>query len=124
ILLVAFTFANASLIRTKALIVVIYILMFAFWFVCNMFTGNGVTDAVYYHLKSDIHGASVDDILPKVYAALSFISLCLLILVGAFKLRGKISSKKAMIFNGLFVVICLVAVSQSRALRNVYNSLP
>lgn len=124
ILLVAFTFANASLIRTKALIVVIYILMFAFWFVCNMFTGNGVTDAVYYHLKSDIHGASVDDILPKVYAALSFISLCLLILVGAFKFRKKISAKKAIIFNGLFVVICLVAVSQSRALKNVYNSFP
>jgi hypothetical protein len=65
VLLLAVCFSNSVLVRIKSIIMVIALLTFAFWFISDMFTGNGVNDAVYYHLKSNVHGTSIDDILPK-----------------------------------------------------------
>lgn len=123
VMLIASTYASASYLRTKALTVVAFIVIFAFWFVCNMFTGNGVTDAVYYHLKSNAHGTSIDDILPKIYVALGFVFLCIIIVTSSFKLHNKIPVRKPWVLNTVFILLCALNVSQSKSYRNVYNSL-
>ncbi|WP_432445748.1 hypothetical protein ACJX09_12735 [Enterobacter asburiae] len=85
VLLLAVCFSNSVLVRIKSIIMVIALLTFAFWFISDMFTGNGVNDAVYYHLKSNVHGTSIDDILPKIFAASIFILISIAILFISFK---------------------------------------
>lgn len=121
-LLIVTAFASASFLRTKALTTVAFILVFAFWYICNMFTGNGVTDAVYYHLKINVTGTSIDDILPKIYAAIIFIFLCVIIIFASFKCRRIIPAHKPWVLNSIFIFCCVLTLTQSHAMRNVYNS--
>lgn len=121
-LLIVTAFASASFLRTKALTTVAFILVFAFWYICNMFTGNGVTDAVYYHLKINVTGTSIDDILPKIYAAIIFIFLCVIIIFASFKCRRIIPARKPWVLNSIFIFCCVLTLTQSNAMRNVYNS--
>ena len=73
LLLVSFTLLSRKLIITKSIITSLLILIFAFWFISNLFTGQGITDAVYYHLANTSRGVSLDDIKWKVVASLIFI---------------------------------------------------
>lgn len=70
--LVILTLLSRKLIITKSLITSCVILLFAFWFVCNLFTGQGITDAVYYHLANTSRGVSLNDIKWKIVAAVVF----------------------------------------------------
>lgn len=123
VLLLAVCFANAAFIRIKSIVVVIALLIFAFWYISNMFTGNGVNDAVYYHLRSDVHGTSIDDILPKVFAASIFILISMAILFASFKFRKKLPRHNVTFFNFLFITSLSLFVFQSNATQNIYNSL-
>ncbi|HDT4954840.1 TPA: phosphoglycerol transferase I [Enterobacter kobei] len=122
VLLLAVCFANASFLRTKSIVVVITLLIFSFWFISNMFTGNGVNDAVYYHMKSNIHGTSIDDILPKIYAGSSFILISFVIILSAFKLRKKLPQRYTLTLNSLFILILSIFLFQSNATKNIFNS--
>lgn len=123
VLLLAVCFANATFIRIKSIVVVIALLIFAFWFISNMFTGNGVNDAVYYHLRSNVHGTSIDDILPKVFAASIFILISIAIIFASFRFRKKLPRHNVTFYNVLFIISLLLFVFQSNATQNIYNSL-
>lgn len=121
--IVVTTFACASFFRLKISIVIFFIIAFAFWYICNMFTGNGVTDAVYYHLKNNIHGTSVDDLLPKIIAGSVFIFVVIAVITASVKLRNKIPKRNAIFYNMLFVVFCTINITQSNAIPNILNSV-
>lgn len=123
VLLLAVCFSNSAFIRIKSIILVIALLTFAFWFISDMFTGNGVNDAVYYHLKSNIHGTSIDDILPKIFAASIFISISIAILFISFKCRSKLPRRNTPLFTLLYALFLSLFIFKSNAAQNIYYSL-
>ncbi|MFH5068812.1 phosphoglycerol transferase I [Enterobacter cloacae complex sp. 2024EL-00215] len=123
VLLLVICFANSAFIKTKSIVVVITLFIFAFWFISDMFTGNGVNDAVYYHLKSNVHGTSIDDILPKIFAASIFILISIAIIVCSFKLQKKLPHRNKLAFNSLFILFFSVFILKSNATQNIYNSI-
>lgn len=123
VLLLAVCFSNSVLVRIKSIIMVIALLTFAFWFISDMFTGNGVNDAVYYHLKSNVHGTSIDDILPKIFAASIFILLSIAILFISFKYGNKLPHSKTPLFISLYILLLSIFIFKSNATQNIFNSL-
>jgi phosphoglycerol transferase len=80
-LLMIFTIASPKFIVTKTMVTIVTLLAFAFWYISNMFTGNGVNDAVFYHLQNSSEGVSVDDLIPKIKVASFFIAIILFLII-------------------------------------------
>lgn len=86
-LLVILTLLSRSGIITKAIVTALVLLMFAFWYISNMFTGNGVTDAVFYHLLNTVQGTSLDDLIDKIKVGVIFIVIILSVFAAAFYIK-------------------------------------
>lgn len=88
-----------------------------------MFTGHGVTDAVFYHLFETSTGASKEDLLPKIKVAAIYICLLiLLIFYCTLVLLGKIKVVYIK-FSGLMYLICFALILNSAFAKNIYLSV-
>jgi len=88
-LLVILTLLSRFGIVFKAITTALIILAYAFWYISDMFTGNGVTDAVFYHLLNSAQGTSLDDIVDKVAVAAVFIAIILATVAAALYIKFK-----------------------------------
>lgn len=88
-LLVILTLLSRFGIVLKAITTALVILAYAFWYISDMFTGNGVTDAVFYHLLNSAQGTSLDDIVDKVAVAAVFIVIILATVAAALYIKFK-----------------------------------
>lgn len=121
--LITLTLLSPRFIVTKTIITCVALLLFAFWYVCNMFTGHGVTDAVFYHLFETSTGASTEDLVPKIkVAAFYIILLILLVTYCTLVLLGKIKSLSFRFTGGMYV-ICLSLILSSAFAKNIYLSV-
>ncbi|MFP2516791.1 phosphoglycerol transferase I [Buttiauxella agrestis] len=124
ILLISFTLVSRNLLITKALLTSCCLLVFGFWFVCNMFTGNGVTDAVFYHLFSSSKGTSLDDIKSKIAMVAVFVLIIIFIFIFTYKRKKSLRvSKQSKLFDGLFIITIVLFFTQTVSAKNVITSL-
>ncbi|WP_338463703.1 phosphoglycerol transferase I [Franconibacter daqui] len=121
-LLTILTLASSRWIITKSIVTALVLLLFAFWYICDMFTGNGITDAVYYHLFNTARGTSLEDITSKVYAGLLFIFAMIIIMASSFILKAR--RKNIIQGNGVNIiyVIVLIAIAFNPFAVNIYHS--
>lgn len=120
--LIFFTYASRKMLLVKTILTCLMILVFGFWFVSDMFTGNGVTDAVYYQLVNSAKGSSINDIIWKVVAACLFLAIFLALLATSYFLRKKPYKSRRFItplYFGLFALTLFYSVPAT----NVYSSL-
>lgn len=85
---------SQSFIVTKAIAISLCVIIFSFWFVCDRFTGNGVTDSVYYHLLSGVKGTSLNDIKSNIAFAILFSFIPVAIITFAIISKKKKSDKR------------------------------
>jgi len=97
-------------------------LVFGFWFVSDMFTGHGVTDAVYYQLLNSAKGSSIHDIIWKVVAACLFFAVFLLLLITSYFVRKRPYKSRRFITPVYFSIFALTLFYSVPA-TNVYSSL-
>ncbi|HFO0821561.1 TPA: hypothetical protein ACHIOO_004535 [Enterobacter hormaechei] len=76
-------------IYLKSITTGIIFILFAFWYISNMFTGYGVTDAVYYQLYNTAQGTSLNDMYSKIEVGLIFCIIVWQFLQAAFILSSK-----------------------------------
>lgn len=89
-----------------------------------MFTGNGVTDAVFYHLFSGVKGTSLEDLKSKIGMSFLFIFIIISFLIITYKRKKKLGVKSRIrIYDGFFAVIVIVFFMQSVSAVNVINAL-
>jgi len=72
-----------------------------------MFTGNGVTDAVFYHLFSGVKGASLEDLKSKIAMSLLFLSIIISLLIITYKRKSGMNAG-VKIQDGFFAIIIVV----------------
>ncbi|MBB1201456.1 hypothetical protein EGM70_14305 [Enterobacteriaceae bacterium 89] len=121
-LLVIMTLATNRWIATKAAITVLFITLFAFWYISDMFTGYGVTDAVYYHIFNTVEGTSIDDLYSKFEIGSLFIFAILIFLATSIILKVKnINLVKHRHINTLWS-ITLICIVFTPYFSNIYNS--
>lgn len=113
---------SRNLLMTKAFMTSCCVLFFGFWYVCNMFTGNGVTDAVFYHLFSGVKGSSLDDIKSKIAIALAFILMIIFIFIICYKKKRKLISHqklklKIKLSDCFFVLAIVLFFTQAAAAK-------
>ncbi|KNA28192.1 hypothetical protein ACO03_04175 [Pantoea ananatis] len=94
-----------------------------------MFTGNGITDAVFYHLFNSTQGTSFEDLYPKIELAIPFIIASLILIIGCFPFKKnkikKVNNEKANYFF-VFSLILILAMPFSRNISSsiFYTLLP
>lgn len=115
-------FKSQNFIITKSIALSLCVIIFGFWFVCDRFTGNGVTDSVYYHLLSGVKGTSLNDIKSNIAFAILFSFTPIAIITFAI-----ISKKRKIIRRRLFDVAfafgTLLFITNSTSAKNVISSL-
>lgn len=127
--LIVSTFLSNRFIVCKTIITCAILLLFCFWSVCNMFTGNGITDAVFYHLFNSTQGTSFEDLYPKIELAIPFIIASLILIIGCFLFKKnkikKVNNEKANYFF-VFSLILILAMPFSRNISSsiFYTLLP
>jgi len=87
-----------------------------------MFTGNGVTDAVFYHLFSGVKGASLEDLKSKIAMSLLFLSIIISLLIITYKRKSGMNAG-VKIQDGFFAIIIVVFFMQSVSAVNLINSI-
>lgn len=104
--LIALTLLSTRHIISKTIVTCVTLFCFSFWYICNMFTGFGITDAVFYHLFNTSKGASLDDLYPKIKVAALFILICIsLIAYCIFSKKRDTTNKRDKIFNYAYLII-------------------
>lgn len=93
-----------------------------------MFTGNGVTDAVYYHLFSGVKGSSLDDIKSKIAIATVFVLMITFIFIISYKKKRKLISYEKLkltikLSDCFFILAVVLFFTQTAVAKNVINSL-
>ncbi|MCD1126040.1 phosphoglycerol transferase I [Jinshanibacter sp. LJY008] len=121
-LLILLTYSSRQFLFTKTILSSIIILLFGFWFVCNMFTGRGITDAIYYHLLNTIKGSSIDDIFWKIIASILFLFLIITIFTISIIVKNRLVKKRKSV-DLLFLIILILTLIYSKPLTNLYNSI-
>lgn len=121
-LLIIFSLSSRKLIITKTLVCAVILVTFAFWYISDMFTGNGVNDAVFYHLLNSSEGVSVDDLLPKIKIAAIFI-IIILLTIGICVLVKLKKIKPIPIKNSLLLfILTMVFTLSSHFSVNIFNA--
>ncbi|MGG6175153.1 sulfatase-like hydrolase/transferase [Pantoea allii] len=88
-----------------------------------MFTGNGITDAVFYHLFNSTRGTSLDDLYPKLKLAIPFL-ITSSILIGYCVLCKKNKIKKINIEKTNYFFVCsLLIILTMPFSRNISASI-
>lgn len=121
-LLIIFTISSPKLIVTKMVLTIVALIAFAFWYISDMFTGNGVNDAVFYHILNSSEGASLDDLVPKIKIAVLFIVVILLLITSCAFI--KIKNKKSLFikYASILFFLTLILILASPFSINIYNS--
>lgn len=129
LLLIAFTLLSTRYITSKTIVTCVTLFCFSFWYICNMFTGFGITDAVFYHLFNTSKGASLDDLYPKIKVAALFILICIsLIAYCIFSKKRDTTNKRDKIFNYAYLIIfssilaCPFSVNIFSSIKNEFFS--
>lgn len=121
-LLFALTLSTNRWIITKSIITILIILLFAFWFISDMFTGYGVTDAVYYQLFNTAQGTSLHDIYSKLEVGAVFVIVIILTLFASIIIKVKsinlIPTNK---INFIWLLL-VVSIIPSQFISNIYYS--
>ncbi|RJT47646.1 phosphoglycerol transferase I [Rahnella woolbedingensis] len=121
-LLMIFTIASPKFIVTKTMVTIVTLLAFAFWYISNMFTGNGVNDAVFYHLQNSSEGVSVDDLIPKIKVASFFIAIILFLIIYCTLIKlKKIKSLHLPISSSLYLMVLISVIFSSFSI-NIFNA--
>lgn len=106
----------------KSVTTSIIFLLFAFWYISNMFTGYGVTDAVYYQLFNTAQGTSLNDIYTKIEAGLLFVVIILAVLICGIVLKVKRKNLLPIKKANLIWLLVLISLIPSQFISNIYNS--
>ncbi|WP_312927426.1 sulfatase-like hydrolase/transferase [Pseudescherichia sp.] len=122
VVLIVLTYASRKMLLVKTILTCLMILVFGFWFVSDMFTGRGVTDAVYYQILNSAKGSSIHDIIWKVVAAGLFFAVFLSLLVTSYFLRKK-PYKSRKFITPIYFVLFALTLFYSVPATNVYSSL-
>lgn len=96
--------------------------VFAFWYVCNQFTGQGITDAVYYHIVNSSRGVSLDDIKWKVISSVIFILFIVVFLCLSFWLKKHKKTPANSAATILFFIV-LLSSNFTNFIPNVVQSI-
>ncbi len=120
--LIFFTYASRKMLLVKTILTCLMILIFGFWFVSDMFTGSGVTDAVYYQLANSVKGSSINDIIWKVVAACLFLGVFISLLTASYILRKR-PYKSRRFITPIYFALFALTLFYSVPATNVYSSL-
>lgn len=121
-LLILFTISSPKLIVTKTTVTIVALLAFAFWYISNMFTGNGVNDAVFYHLQNSSEGVSVDDLIPKIKVASFFIIIILVLTIYCILIKLKKIKSLNLPMSSFLYLVALASIFSSSFSINIYNA--
>ncbi|HEY2451972.1 MAG TPA: phosphoglycerol transferase I [Scandinavium sp.] len=121
-LLFALSLATSRWVIIKSIATSIIFLLFAFWFISDMFTGYGVTDAVYYQLFNSTQGTSLHDIYSKIEIGILFVIIIFSTLCLSFYFKkNKINILKIKYINYIWTLTFLSLLC-SPFISNIYNS--
>lgn len=121
-LLIIFTILSPKFITTKTTVTIVTLLAFAFWYISNMFTGNGVNDAVFYHLLNSSEGVSVDDLIPKIKAASFFIAIILFLTIYCILIKLKKIKSLNLPISFFLYLMAFISILFSSFSINIYNA--
>lgn len=120
--LLVFAISSHRWIFLKSITTSIIFVLFAFWYISNMFTGYGVTDAVYYQLFNTAQGTSLDDIYSKLQVGLIFIIIILATLACSVYLKYKKKDLLPLKKTTFIWSLILISIIPSQFISNIYNS--
>ncbi|EOZ4637446.1 sulfatase-like hydrolase/transferase [Enterobacter cloacae] len=120
--LLALTISSYKWIFFKSITTSIIFLLFAFWYISNMFTGYGVTDAVYYQLFNTAQGTSLNDVYSKIEVGLIFLTIVLAILACSVYIKIKKKNLLPLKKTTSLWLLVLISIIPSQFILNIYNS--
>ncbi|EMP8241137.1 sulfatase-like hydrolase/transferase, partial [Enterobacter hormaechei] len=109
-------------IYLKSITTGIIFILFAFWYISNMFTGYGVTDAVYYQLYNTAQGTSLNDMYSKIEVGLIFCIIVLAILASSVYIKIKKKNLIPIKKTTFMWLLVLISIIPSQFITNIYYS--
>lgn len=92
LMLIVLTLLSLNTILFKGWVTFFILMLFGFWFVCDMFTDSGVNFSVYYHLLNPAKGTSFEDIENKIYVSAAFLVFILFFILTVYFIKRKNAS--------------------------------
>lgn len=114
------TFFSKNFNILKFFIFSILLILAFFWYSCNEYTGNGITESVIYTMTSDISGFSLYDVRKYIIIFIILLLITLISITISFKLK-----RKNGYFDALFFVLLISCIftPQAKDYFNAYLNL-